>query len=248
MKMSKLTENIIITVIAILCILISIADFLGLLDSVPFISNRIGIMNLLTIGALALYIISHNHRSFELIKEGHKEIISNMDIKNPEDREMLNKLHGIWSERDSLIQQFFKKAIKESKKKDFNSFIDFLKVSEAGLDRGDILNTKMRFPYDINIVAIDLEGRRKYHILEELINTRPSNHHPNNDILKKKNGVVYWNNQVKGKFLYNFKLDFPSNLRFTKMYFREIPIFKLILIIQSNINIFPNLIKMGKKN
>lgn len=47
-------ETAAIILIAIICIGISLLDFVGALEALPFVANRINIMNLLAIGALCI--------------------------------------------------------------------------------------------------------------------------------------------------------------------------------------------------
>ena len=56
-------EIIIIGIIAILSILISILDFVGALNSIPWMSQRIHIMTLLTVGTVTLYLLSQRKRN-----------------------------------------------------------------------------------------------------------------------------------------------------------------------------------------
>lgn len=64
MKLQNKIEKIGIIVIAFICILVSILDFLGALESFSWISQRIPIMILLSIGMIALYLVTQNNRNF----------------------------------------------------------------------------------------------------------------------------------------------------------------------------------------
>lgn len=176
------------------------------------------------------------------LTRGNTEILRKLD-KDNDDYQFLKELHGFWAERDNLIQKLFDTASNFPRNKGKEAFLEFLKEKECELDKGFFLNVNLGFPWDLNIVAINFNGIREYHNREELTNKPPNKDHPIWEIMKKRNGSQYWINRVQGKLVDKTNLNYPWMLRFTKLYYREIVAFQLILVVESNINILPNLPK-----
>lgn len=239
-------ETVAIISVAVICIGVSLIDFVGALEALPFIANRTGIMSLLAIGALALYIAYNQQKTLNNLQSeltrGNTEILRKLDKEN-DDHQFLKELHSFWSERDNLIQKLFDAALNFPRKNGKEAFLEFLKEKECELDNGRFFNVNLGYPWDLNIVAINFNGIREYHTKEELMNKPSHKDHPTWEILKRRNGSQYWINRAQGKLLHKTDVNYPSMLRFTKLYYREIVAFQLILVVESNINILPNLPK-----
>jgi len=76
-------EEISIILLSIISVLISILDFLGLLEFLPWISDRINTITLLIIGLLTSYIIIFNTKKINRIdttvSENAEKIITSLD-------------------------------------------------------------------------------------------------------------------------------------------------------------------------
>lgn len=244
--MQEKIEIIVIALVAIICILISVLDFVGALDAISWVSQRISIMTLLAIGMIAAYLVSQHNRNFrnieETIRRGNIEILDKITIDET-NRAILNNINNIWFEREDDFQRLFDQAQELQPSENNEALKQFLRKCENDFDHGVAFGTKLRFPWDLNIVAVDLKGKIVYHSFESMISTRYDLDHPTQEILKRRNGDIFWVNQIGGKIRRIENFPFKKVLRFTKLYFREIPQLKAIVIIQSHISILPCTIK-----
>lgn len=246
MKFQNQIDKIIITLVALISILITVLDFLGALDSIPWLSQRIPTMTLLAFGIVALFVLSQYKAGIKTVENVIRE--SNKDIINKIDSEIINQeisdnIERIWTEREEDFQRIFQEASRISNTHGIEELIKYLRGTEEAVDIGKVFDSKLVYPWDINITAINSKGDFVYHIIEGMIGTRRQANHPNWEILKKRNGTMVWVNSVRGKLNNVEGFPFSWNLRFTKMYFSEIPQQDIILIIESHINILPNLPK-----
>ena len=232
-----------ILIIATASIIVPFLDFIGLLDSANWLSDRIPTMTLLAVGSIALYILSQNHtgmKSIEkIIKDNNELILYRIDTEKA-NQKLLDALGKIWSERENDFNKIFRQAKISAQKGGINTLREFLREQEHLIEKGQVFETKLKYPWDINITAINSEGDYIYHIIEDLTFRRRPPEHPNWEILKLRNGNLIWIYTDKGKLCRKTDL-FPKNLRFTKIYFQEIAELDIIVIIQSHINIMPEL-------
>lgn len=240
-------EIIIIGIIAILSILISILDFVGALNSIPWMSQRIHIMTLLTVGTVTLYLLSQRKRNITklevLINKNHKDIIESIR-RDEDEKQIIEVIRDIWRTREDEIEAIFEKVVNGSVYQNRDSVLDFLRNTESSFDRGEVFELKLSQPWDINIYAINYKGVRLYHQHENLISTKPrSPQHPIWKILERRNGRLLWENFLSGKLSDVNNFPFNENLRLTMIYFRDVPRLEMIVIVESHINILPNLIK-----
>jgi hypothetical protein len=75
MDLKNRIELIVIYLVSLSVIIISILDFSGALDSLPWLSQRIPIMTLLTVGLVALYLVSQQNRNLK----GSEQKVRTMD-------------------------------------------------------------------------------------------------------------------------------------------------------------------------
>jgi hypothetical protein len=249
MKFQKQIDIIVILLVAVISISITILDFVGALDSIPWLSERIPTMTLLAIGIVAVYLLSQSSTAFKnvenVIRDSNKEVIYKIDSARM-NQEILDNIERIWTEREQDFQHIFEEASNIAIKGGLETLRNYLKNCEEAFDKGDVFGTKLKYPWDINITAINSKGDYVYHITEDMISTRRNPDHPNWEILKKRNGTIIWINRTRGKLHNVENFPFHLSLRFTKVYFKEIPRYDIILIIQSHINILPNLPSLRK--
>lgn len=246
MQIQSKVERFGIAIIAILCIMISILDFVGALDAFPWISQRIPVMILLVTGMIALYIVTQHNRKFNRIDEhlerNKNEILSKV-IPDDTDQAILKVIHNYWTERENEIERQFKEA--ESKSKDINTLVDFLEASENAFNTGNAFGSKQKNPYNVNIMAIRLDGYITYHHNEQMRSIKLPPDHPVWEILPKRNGTLFWLNYLRGKLKFQIKsIPIGTNPRFTKLYFREIVRLGVIIVFESHITVFPYLLNV----
>lgn len=244
--MKEKIEFVLVFLVAIICILISILDFVGALDELPWLAGRISIMTLLAVGLIATYMISYLSRSFDRIENavntGNQALLSSIKTDTTA-TSILELLDRIWKEREPYFELFFDGARKVAKSDGNESLVRFLSECEDSIDQGEAFGTKLRYPWDINLVAIDLTGKILYHRFESMISSHYGLDHPSHEILKERNGSFFWVNNTAGKIRRIGDFPFKKILRFTKLYFKEMPHLEAIVIVQSHINILPNTIK-----
>lgn len=72
-------EQIALLLTAILSILIALTDLLGLIESIPWLSNRIPTISLLLLGIVAAYLILERRSKLDKIDESSSELIQRME-------------------------------------------------------------------------------------------------------------------------------------------------------------------------
>jgi hypothetical protein len=74
MKIQENIETISLALIGLICIVIPILDFTGILDAIPFVSSRIPEMTLGAIGIIALFLVVERYGRFKKIIESIEEL------------------------------------------------------------------------------------------------------------------------------------------------------------------------------
>lgn len=246
MDFQNRVEFFIISFIAAICIIIPVLDFIGAIDSIPWLSQRITTMTLLSIGAVALYLVSQHHRRFRELTDaiqGNTNKILNKIAVDETSQKIIHTLNEIWDERENDFEQIFANAAEIAVSNENDTLKKFLKECEDDLDKGEIFGTKFWRPWDVNLIAVDFTGKIFYHTHEKALFKRYRKDHPTWEILKRRNGTLFWLNSERGKLAFALNIPYRRNMRFTKIHFREIPHLKAIIIIQSHINIVPYVVK-----
>jgi len=245
MNLQNRIEFYIISFIAAICVIIPILDFIGALDSIGWLSQRVPIMTLLAIGTVALYLVSQHRKSFSnlstTIEENTNRILAKVTVDET-NQKILDTLNDLWEEREGEFERIFKSASEIQTSNENEALKKFLGECEANLDEGIILGTKLWEIWDVNIIAIDLTGKVLYHSHEPSISKRYSKDHPAWQILEKRNGIIFWPNNLYGKLAKSTGISYNrlgKDLRLTKIYFKEIQHLGAIVMIQSHINILP---------
>lgn len=245
MDFQNRVEILIISLIGAICVIIPILDFVNALDSMPWLSQRISTMTLLAVGAIALYFVSqHQKRMNEFssaLRENTNQILAKLTVDET-NQKILDVINDIWKEREADFEDLFKKVAEIPASNGNEALKTFLRKCENDFDNGIVFGAKLWQPWDINIIAVDLSGKVLYHSHEPSISTRYPKSHPTSQILERRNGVIFWINDLKGKLAFSVApsdIHFGKNLRFTQIYFREIPQLRVIVIVQSHINIIP---------
>jgi hypothetical protein len=268
MGLPKKIENIIIYSTALFCILLTFLDFIGALESIIWLKDRISIMTLLAIGLIALYLLSHQNRNFNEIqnsiaansKELHESKQQLLDSK----QQILNKINLVesnevvvdtinhyWKEREIDIRQFFSKLDTIPNFKNSDELRKYFKKYEDDFDNGCPFGKEQTVQYDINIVVYDLEGTILYHS-SGAIGKSPKRDHPFWEIKDQRNGTLTYRNYQSGK-VKNQLPDKRQKLfpRLTKIYFKEIGNLNIgnlnkIVTLQSHITLLPYLLELDE--
>ena len=242
MNWKQKTEISVVILISLFGVVITILDFSGSLDAYPWLSERIPTMILLGVSLIALNLALTPSQStdelFELYNKSHRELITKLGINQPAIL-LIEKLIKRWNERETEIERFFNNVDSQSKKNDLDGVKKILDSYQSRFTQGIIDGVKLIFPWDITISAIDMTGKFIYHPRATLISTRPNMKH-HREILKNRNGEVFWINQyltgqlkdIFGNPDEHYKVD-----RFTKVYFRELKKLDAIVIFESHLDI-----------
>lgn len=241
----EIIDRILVSIIALLAVLIPLLDFLGALNNLSWLSNRINVMTLLAIGVMSLYLISNNAKRFNrikfLIESSHDNIIKNLN-HDIHEKQILNVINEIWERREENINQLFDQCFKIAKNRSLDHILQFLDKTSSNFDNGIVFDRKLKQPWDINISAIDYSGVRLFHQKPDLVSTKPSSpQHPINQIINERDGYLIWENFLSGKLSDIKEFPYDENLRLTKVYFKSIPKHEIIIVVESHINILPDL-------
>lgn len=238
---SEKTERIIIFLTMVISILIPILDFLGFLDSVPFLSQRIPTMILLSIGIILLYHLTVSLKNYKKLEIKIEKGINDLKILIKPDKDsqiILNIFRKLWEEKENDIKEFFSQVGQNIVNNDQSSLTSFLKEIGLKFQNGDIFGTKHIEPWDFNLTAINLKGDFIYHVAEKYLHKRIANEFPYSEILKQENGAILWSNYDKSerfwRILPNRHSEYP---RLTKLVFRKYENVNAIVVLELHINI-----------
>ncbi len=95
-------ERIVFGIIAIFSILISIADWLGLLDNVPFLAGRVPALTLLVVGFIAGYLVLERRSKLDRIEQ--------LSVDGVE--RVINSLGGVEAREFANTQELYEYVIK----------------------------------------------------------------------------------------------------------------------------------------
>ena len=251
MDFQEKIERIAFVVIAFLCIAISILDFFDALDSIPWLSQRIPIMILLATGLIALYNIAERNRTFnnleKIITTGQSNILSKISMDET-NRQIVDSVKNLWAEREDDIQLFFEKLEKEKSIKDHSSLRAYLENCQSKFYSGDIFGTRLDFPWDIEITAVNLKGDFIYHPEKDMISVRSTHIGPYQSIVEKRKGEIFWPSRGKSfrlAAIFPYKYFLPQ--RFTKVYFRELKHVEAIVVFESHVSVIYSLPKLSNE-
>lgn len=241
-------ESIIIIATILICILIPVTDFTGALDAIPWLSNRIPIITLLAIGSFALYFITERSKDSKkleaALKKGNDEILRKISLDET-NQKIVEIINGLWSERELDVQNFLDQIAIKAASDDLSTLKRHLHDCQLKFNSGDIMGTKLKYPWDVNITAINLKGDLIFHINDEMIATRVTGKYPYSEVLKKRSGVLFWfNNTVSERFKATLPYkSFKLSSRFTKICFRELGHLQAIVAIEHHIYVLSQLPK-----
>lgn len=241
-------EVVVIVVTALICIVISILDFVGALDSISWLAQRISIMTLLAIGLVALYLVTERSRRFknleESIRTGNERILNKISL-DYSNQEMLDEINNIWLEAEHDVQNLFEQTAINTASGNHPTLRQYLEDIESKFLCGEVFGTKVNYPWDFNLAAVNLKGDLIYHRTKELISTRALRKYPYSEILKKRTGTLIWVSDVRSERMHElFPYPFFRALRFTKLYFRELEHLQAIVVFEFHINLLYQLPKI----
>jgi hypothetical protein len=179
--LSKQIEIAVVWATAIISVSIALLDFLGALDSIPWVSERIPTLTLLAVGLLASYIALERRNQLQIM---HKELVDAVR-KLAQDQEkstssVIQSLHGVevrtFTDGYELLSYVNKKVASSSKRIDDVSWRptffskNYGQTAQApNREFPDILrNTIQRTPYR-EILIFNKPGRKEkiYNVLKE---------------------------------------------------------------------------------
>lgn len=254
MNIQSVIEKTLLIITASLCILISILDFTGALDSIPWISQRIPIMMLLAIGLMAVYMISERNQSLLRLKDlkkifidGNNKILNKIEL-DVTNQEIIERVNFLWKAREDIIRELFDQTAINTTSGDPSELISYLENCFINFNKGKMFETEVRYPWDFTITAINLKGNFIYHPVKELISYPITKKNPKKnpypEILQRRTGEFIWINETSSEqFRSIFDDPHFDKVRFTKIYFRELSHLKAIIVFESHLNILFHLPK-----
>lgn len=250
MNLPHNVEKIILMLTASACVIIPILDFIGALENIQWLYQRIPMMTMLALGLIALYLIVSFIRIEGLSKNRTDEILKNIK-SNELDERIINEIKGIWEIREKDIQTIFEQLKLNSRNQDVKNLVTLLNEMFLKITSGNFFGTKIHRPMDFTLTAINFKGDFIYHPAPNIISTRATNKFPYNEVMKERNGSVVWINygmsEQAGKFT-DDRLKYRYR-RFTKLYFREFTDLSAIVVLESHINLvheFPQINDWGQ--
>lgn len=248
METREKLEFAIISSIAAICILIPLLDFIGALESVPWLSKKVPTLTLLAVASISSYLISERYREFRKIEDaviqGNIAILKKISLDETHQR-IIDTIDGLWAERELDIQRFFDDTTIKMATQGNITIQQHLRECQKKFDDGDIFGTKIKFPWDMTFAAINYKGDLIYHENDEMVATRIAAKYPYSEVLKRKTGSLIWfNNYTTTRFknVFPYKLFKPA-LRITKIYFREIDTLQAIVTLESHIYVLSKMPK-----
>lgn len=246
MRFRQKVETAILFSIGVLCVVISVLSFLGMLDSVQWLSPKKANFILLSIGLLLIHLVSSLKNAGEERKNNLQTILGAIKLDEMSER-FRNLLQDLWSKREKDIEDIFEKVKKSNP--DQESLPKILEKIFNDMVSGQYFGTLMPLPWDITIGALGYNGTFIYHPSIPA-KVRIDDESPHQDVLKKRNGTFAWENNLASEQLNAlFPSRAPGNKRFTKLYFKEFPEAKAVVFVESHINVIDKLppIKVTKK-
>ena len=249
-KILNRVEAITIALVSAICVIIAVLDFFGALDSINWLKDRVTIMTLLTLGSLGFYILSsyskNQKRTEQLILSSNAEL--KKEISSLQNNAMIfDQINQIWKDRENGIRKVFQAVLDFDHRGDQKRLIQFLRKLDREIEIGQIIDRKVRKPWDFDIVAFNMNGDIVYHRHEDQISKRPLKHYPIAEVLSASFGEILWPNNYPGRLSELPGFPFKRNQRLTKIYVREIPQFQWLLTFESHISVLPELLTEEEK-
>lgn len=242
MKKTNLNpERLIVVGVLLIAIVVTILDFTGALDNVPWLRSRIPAMTLLAVSLItsSLYFDSDRLRTVieEAAKSNNAEVVAAVGADNV-GAQIVGKMRARWRERETDVFQFFDRVLQIASKDELVAELDSINTS---ILRGELTDgARVRFPWDVVVMAMDFSGRFVYHPNSAIMDTRPNQpHHP--QVLRDRNGDCFWFSQFMTPGFRHalgvgpgseFKTD-----RFTRVYFRECRNLPYICVYESHLDV-----------
>jgi len=238
MPFRKRIETSILVIIGVLCVLIPVLSFLGVLDSVPWIITEKSNLILLCVGFLLTYSVIALKKAEEERQVNLKTMLSSIKLDEMSER-FRNLLQDLWRKREKDIETIFEKVKNSNVNQD--SLPTILKQIFNDMVSGQYFGTIMPLPWDITIGALGYNGTFIYHpSIHPKIRLDDESIHQN--VLKERNGTITWENELASEQLTAlFPSRAPGNKRFTKIYFKDFPQAKAVVYVESHINVIHKL-------
>lgn len=236
-KFNETVENVLVVVVGIVCVLIPFLDFLGVFDNIKWVKDRVPVFILLSIGFLTTYLVSHLNNKEDKAIERQRELLRNLKLDDASAR-FRDLLESLWQKRERDIEKLFAQVTEQTKRG--TSLEEFLKVSFEQMIGGNYFGAKVVLPWDFTLCALNYEGIVIYHP------GIPKGHRLDEGIaqvaVKERNGTTFWENDLCSEQLAGiFPNRAPGNKRFTKVYYKDFPDLKAVVVFESHINIIDKL-------
>jgi len=240
MKIIEKVEKALVILTASICVIVPILDFIGALDNFGWLTNRVPLMTMLSVGVTALYLIVRLQR-IETVSEDQTNRLLSKIITDEAAEEISTMIYKVWKEREIDINRLFDQISTNSAIKSESALRKLLNETFHEITSGDFLGTKYMRPGDFTLTAINFNGDFIYHPTESYISTRAINMYPYADIFKLRNGNIIWLNEFRSE---QFAAMIDRRLgkkRLTMLYFREYSKLNAIVVFESHINLIHRL-------
>jgi hypothetical protein len=222
-------------------LIISVLDFTGAIDGLPWLKERIPVMTLLVVGVTTLSVLTDGDRLIRVARQANREAQEELAERlalNAVGVDVMRKLNARWQEREVEIHHFFNETVSIRSER---IFLEKLANFQNDFGAGEMTGgSRTRFPWDLTVAAMDLSGRFSYHPNPEIQGTRPNQtHHAR--ILRERNGECFWVNQFITPQLRGVLGTTPGDEfkhdRLTRVYYRYNRHLNTICIIESHLDV-----------
>lgn len=241
MERTALVERLVVVGVLLLSVAVTILDFAGALDNVEWLRSRIPVMTLLavTLVTSTLYFDGDRFRTAmtESAKANNAEILAAIGADSV-GAQIIGRMRSRWAERETEVFHFFDRTLHFDNK---HQLLEELAAINKGFSDGELSDgARVRFPWDVVVLAMDLSGRLIYHPNPAIMNTRPNQSY-HAQAIRERNGECFWFSQFMTPAFREaldvtaadeFKTD-----RFTRVYFRECRKLPYICIFESHLDI-----------
>jgi hypothetical protein len=231
-------------VLSAIAVVIPVADFFGVIDKVMWIQERKATYILLSLGVLMAFLVSHLGRREEEAKADKSELLAAITIDESL-KTFRDALQSSWKAREADINRIFTEA--EARGHTADSLEAYLRTVFWDLAAGRFFGSIVPLPWDFTLLAIDFDGNILFHpSLPRGLRIEVDSYLQR--VLKERSGDLHWKNNLSSEQLSAlFPNRPPTNLRFTKVYFRELSDARAIVVFESHINVVDRLPMIHKK-
>jgi hypothetical protein len=234
-------EKLLLGMVLVISFSVTVLDFTGAIDGLPWIKSRVPVMTLLVVGVITLSVFTDGDRILKIVEDSHRRTQSELVAQLGADSAgvaVIGRISARWRERETEIHNYFDEVVKCRSER---ALVERLARYQEQFNSGALgVASKVRFPWDVTCMAMDLTGRLVAHPNPEIKGTRPHTpHHAR--IISERNGECYWENQYITPQLRRLfgtaQGDEFKHDRFTRVYYRFNRHLNIVCILESHLDL-----------